>query len=217
MSKSFIHLQEKNLQGVVIAVEGIEGAGKSTLAQRVAAYAEQRGRKTQLLRDPGGTALGEKIRDVLLRGEDPRSPVTETFLFMAARRQLVDEKIMPAVNKGVVVILDRFLLSTMAYQGVAGGVGMETVLELGKTAVGEAVPAKTILLDLPVEEGFRRIKDSRSYIDKIEGRGKKYHEAVREGFLLARRIYPWPVVTIDGTQVMEEVEKQAIEAVADVL
>ena len=205
------------MQGALVVVEGIEGAGKSTVAEAIAKFAEGRGYEALTMRDPGGTELGEHIREILLRGEESRSPLTETLLFMAARRQLVDERIVPALEAGKCVVLDRYLLSTMAYQGMAGGVGIETVLTIGKIAVGSATPAMTILLDLPVEEGFRRIKSSRSYVDKIEGRGLDYHKAVRDGFLLARRHYPWPLVTVDASRPLEKVRKDAIEAVADVL
>jgi dTMP kinase len=205
------------LQGVLVVIEGIEGAGKSTVAQAIAEFAKGRGYDALITRDPGGTELGERVREILLRGEESRSPITETFLFMAARRQLVDERIIPALEAGKCVVLDRFLLSTMAYQGVAGGVGIETVLTLGQIAVGSVIPAMTLLLDLPVEEGFRRIEKSRSYVDKIEGRGLDYHRAVRDGFLLARRHYPWPLTTIDASRPLDEVHKAAIEAVADVL
>ncbi|HHN45878.1 MAG TPA: dTMP kinase [Planctomycetes bacterium] len=205
------------MRGLIIAVEGVEGAGKSTLAEAIARRVEEQGHPAVLLRDPGGTALGEKIRAILLKGEDPRSPVAEAFLFMAARRQLVDERILPAVEAGETVVLDRFLLSSLAYQGVAGGVGMDAVLEMGRIAVGDAAPDITILLDLPIEEGFRRISAGRSGTDKIEGRGAEYHKAVREGFLLSRRRYPWPVATIDAARPFKEVLAAALEALVDVL
>jgi dTMP kinase len=209
--------QEEHLPGVIIAIEGIEGAGKTTVAKAVAEFAETRGLRPLVLRDPGTSALGEEIRQILLKGDERHSPLAETFLFMAARRQLVDEFIIPAIQQARCVILDRFLLSTMAYQGAARRVGIDTVLALGKIAVGDAAPRLTVLLDLPVEEGFRRIAKSRAALDKIESRGPEYHKAVRQGFLDAARSYPWPIVTIDASRPLEEVAKHVIEAVANVL
>ncbi|MBN1809517.1 MAG: dTMP kinase [Planctomycetes bacterium] len=205
------------MEGMIFAIEGVEGAGKSTLAGKVIDYVESMGFPAVLLRDPGDTPLGERIRDILLSGREACSPMAETFLFMAARRQLVDERIVPALEEGKVVVLDRFLLSTMAYQGMAGGVGVDIVLELGRMAVGNADPRLTLLLDLPAEEGFRRIAGSRPHIDAIEGRGLEYHRAVREGFLLACRKYPWKVSVLDATRPEEEVVREAIEMVSDVL
>lgn len=210
-------VEEERLPGVIVAIEGIEGAGKTTVAAAVAEYAETHGRRSVVLRDPGTTALGEEIREILLKGDERHSPLAETFLFMAARRQLVDEFIIPALRQDRCVILDRFLLSTMAYQGAARHVGIDTVLTLGKIAVGDAAPQLTVLLDLPVEEGFRRISKSRKMLDKIEARGPKYHKAVRQGFLDAARSYPWPIVTIDASRPIDEVTERVIEAVANVL
>ena len=120
---------------MIIAVEGVEGAGKSTLIRTLSRRLEDRAGPPVVLREPGGSALGEEIRNILLHSEYEIPAETEVFLFMASRAQLVREKIIPAVRAGRTVLLDRFLLSSVAYQGGAGGIGIENVIEMGRLAI----------------------------------------------------------------------------------
>jgi len=192
---------------MVIAVEGVEGAGKSTLVRALALKVRRRGREVEVLREPGGTPLGEEIRRLLLETEYELSAEAELFLFMASRAQLVREKILPALAAGRVVLLDRYLLSSVAYQGGAGGLGTDTVLAMGRLAVKGAEPDLTLLLDIDPKESLGRLETHR--FDRIEKRHFGYHRDVRRAYLLAAETYPWPVRVLDAARPPEEVLRDA--------
>lgn len=197
--------------GRIIAVEGVEGAGKSTLMRGLAGSLDERGVRTLSLREPGGTDLGEQIREVLLHGQIDLSPETELFLFMASRAELVRERILPAVDEGTSVLLDRYLLSSVAYQGGAGGLGIEKVIDIGRLAVSGAEPDLTILLDVEPGVGLERLAGGA--LDRIEGKGLEYHGEVRRAYLEAAAIYPWPVTIVPAAGTPEEVLEKTWEAV----
>lgn len=164
-----------------IAFDGIDGAGKSTQIQQLCRWFEGQGREVALFREPGSTALGEAVREILLHREDIElNPNSEMLLYMASRAQLVAEKIRPALQSGKIVVCDRFLLASVVYQGVAGGLSVEDLWAIGKVATGGLRPDCTILLDLPVEVAQSRLSDSP---DRFEKRGPAYFEKVRRGFL----------------------------------
>ena len=199
------------MRGRLIAVEGVEGAGKTTLAAAIAGHLEEKGLRVSVFREPGGTALGESIRRILLHSEMDIPARTEVFLFMASRAQLVVEKIIPALSAGRTVVLDRYLLSSVAYQGGAGDLGIEGVIEIGRLAIEGAAPDLTLLLDIDPRQGLGRLSTRR--FDRIEKKGLSYHEKVRRSFLDAARIYPWPVVVIDAARPMAQVHEEARRAV----
>ena len=193
------------MRPVFITLEGIEGSGKSTVAARVRGALEAAGIETIITREPGGTELSERIRDMLLdprmRGMDPRA---ELLLYLASRAQLVAEVIAPALERGVSVVCDRFMDASVAYQGFARGIGEGTVEELNAFAVGSIVPDRTFLLDLPVEEGFergpeRREEEGARSKDRLEQEDRSFHEKVREGYLRLAGRNPERIVTIDAT------------------
>lgn len=194
-----------------ITFEGIEGSGKSTVAVRVSESLERTGIKTLLTREPGGTKLSEEIREILL--DASRGPIdarTELLLYVASRAQLVEQVIRPALARGVTVLCDRFMDASVAYQGWARGLGEELVDELNAFAVGECVPERTFLLDLPVEEGFsrgpeRRESDGVRAKDRLEREGRSFHDRVREGYLRLARRHPDRVVVIDAAVPLEAV------------
>jgi dTMP kinase len=183
--------------GRLIVLEGPDGSGKTTQTARLAAWLAESGREVVAFRDPGGTSLGERLRSIV----KDRSGLTigmraEMLLFMSSRAQLVEEVIRPALDRGAIVVGDRFLLSNVVYQGYAGGLDVEEIWRVGLVATGGLLPDFTIIVDVPPEVANQRIGPSR---DRIEDRGEGYRQAVREGFLIASATYPNPIVVVDGS------------------
>ncbi len=169
------------MRGKFITFEGSEGSGKSTQSKLLCGYLKEKGYKVILLREPGGTKISEKIRQILLDNKnDGMSPESEMLLYMAARAQVVKELILPALKDGSVVICDRFLDSTIAYQGYGLGVDIKLIKYIGNIATLGIKPNLTIFLDLPIEKGLihRKFKE-----DRIERRALSYHSRVRKGYL----------------------------------
>ena len=192
-----------------LTVEGVEGGGKSTLAQRLGARLRREGRRVTLTREPGGTAAGRVIRQLLLHTEGPLAPETELALFFAARAQNIAEVIRPALLRGEVVISDRFTDSTIAYQGGGRGLPVEQILAVDQAVTGGFRPHLTLVLDLPVATGFSRLKGT----DRIEQEAERFHHRVREGFLRIAREEPERVVVIPADQNPDAVFKAAWAAV----
>lgn len=179
-----------------IAFEGPDGGGKSTQAQGLKTYLEAAGHDCLLVREPGGTRLGERVREVLLDPELRETDLrAELFLFMACRAQLVAEVIQPALGAGRIVISDRFLLSSMVYQGLVGGLGAETVRTVGDLATQGLVPGLTLILDVPARTGLERVGKTR---DRMEQKGTAFHQAIRQGYLDLAPALPRAAV-IDGS------------------
>jgi len=200
--------------GRFIVIDGPDGAGKSTQVRLLAKRIQDEGYAVKILRDPGGTEIGELIRGILL---DPllaaMTPEAETFLYMASRSQLVAEKIKPALEANVVVLLDRFLSSTVAYQGAAGGISKEEILGMAHIAVGDAWPDCVIIIDVPAQTGMERIGADR---DRMEAKSLDFHRRVRKGFLDFADAEPNATV-VDGTLSIEEVHESVWKAVSDAL
>ncbi len=164
-----------------ISLDGIDGAGKSTQIELLKNWLIERGHDVACFRDPGATRLGESIREILLHREDiPLSMTAEMLLYMAARAQLVEEQIKPALLKGQFVICDRFLLANVVYQGSAGGLKVDDLWSIGRIATGGLAPDITLVLDLDAETALHRLGASQ---DRLEKRGLQYFQAVRQGFL----------------------------------
>lgn len=171
-------------RGLFITFEGPEGSGKSTQMARLAKALRRGGRRVVVVTDPGTTGLGRALRRVLLHQRASISPLAEALLFFSGRAQLVDEAITPALMKGAVVLCDRFHDSTMAYQGYAGGLDVAWLESLGQSVIG-VMPDLTIVLDVPVETGFARLRRRR---DRMERKTLEFHRAVRLGYrAIARR------------------------------
>jgi dTMP kinase len=192
-------------RGFFLVLDGPDGGGKTTQAAALAAWLVARGRDMTTCRDPGGTALGDRLRELLLaRASSPFGLRAEMLMYMASRSQLVDEVVRPALARGEVVVSDRFLLANIVYQGFAGGLGVEAVGAVGRVATGGLLPDLTILLDVPPDLARARVGRAR---DRMEDRPSAYHERVREGFLRAAEAaragactyYPAPVVVVDAT------------------
>jgi dTMP kinase len=149
-------MEGEAVKGVLITLEGNEGCGKSTQIKLLASYLKRKGLKVFMTREPGGTKTGDAIRELLLSTDHDISAECETLLYMASRAQLVKEVILPRMNRGEVVLCDRWMDATLAYQGFAGGVDTQWIRRVGRGAVGGVEPKLSLYLDLPVKEGMRR-------------------------------------------------------------
>lgn len=186
-----------------ITFEGSEGSGKSTQAELVCRYLKKKGVPVLLLREPGGVKISEAIRKMLLdvRNTD-MTKECETLLYMAARAQLVDEVILPALKKGIVVLCDRFLDSTVVYQGYGYGVDKEAIKTIGQFAVKGVEPGLTLLFDIETKKGLSRIARPK---DRIELRSLPYHRRVRRGYLELARQNPERIRVIRGNKGKDEI------------
>ena len=188
-----------------ITLDGGDGCGKSTQIRLLAEKLQSQGHEVICCRDPGSTPLGDAVRNILLNRQELHiADVTEVFLFMAARSQLVREVIRPALEAGKIVLSDRFLLSTFVYQCYAGGVPKEVLGAISAAAVGDTLPDLGIVLDIPYEIAVQRIGD-RAAPDRMECKGEDYHRRVREGFLKYAAAEPERYVVIDATLSPDEV------------
>ena len=193
-----------------ISIDGGDGCGKSTQIERLEARLTEQGAQTLVCRDPGSTPAGEAIRDLLLDRRDLTiAPRSEMFLFMAARAQMMTEIVRPALAEGKIVIADRFVLSTLVYQGYAGGLSTEEIFSVAEIAVDRLFPDLTILLDIDPEIAFARLHRP---LDRMEAKGREYHRRVRDGFLrgaheMAAR-FGCRVVTLDGSAPPEAIAER---------
>jgi dTMP kinase len=209
MNEGVINLRGK-LSGKVIVLDGPDGCGKTTQTRLLVQWLSQQGVKTDSFRDPGDTAIGEKVRDILLSSEhkfmDTRA---ELLLYMAARAQLWSEKLAPALQQNKCVVLDRWLSSTCAYQGFAGGFGMDRIIKIARDSLVRVWPDLTIILDVDAKTGLSRL---RRQFDRMEQKGHSYHKKVREGFLQLAKDQE-NFVVINTNEDIEQVHKKIVEEV----
>ena len=191
-------------KGLFITFEGGDGAGKSTQIERLKGYLEEQGYEVLLTREPGGTNVGEKIREVLL---DPANvemdPMTETMLYAAARAQLVAEVIRPALHKGMIVISDRFLDSSLAYQAWGRELG-SSVLEINSYGIGDCMPDLTVYLRVDPDTGRKRIRQREQ--DRIESETEQFHQKVFNGYEQLCKDYPERIFRVDASRSIEDIE-----------
>lgn len=197
-------------RGRLIAFEGVEGAGKSTQLELLRQALEKAGHRVVTTREPGGTPVGEQVRSILLDRGSTLSARTEALLFAAARAQLVDQVIGPALQRGEVVLCDRYLDSSLAYQGVARGLGRGSVAAINRFATGGLLPDLVVLLRLDPAVGLARERGSR---DRIEGQDLEFHQRVAQGFLDLAAADPERFVVVDGAQATDQIAAEVRAAV----
>jgi dTMP kinase len=196
-----------NSKGLFVSFEGIEGCGKSTQAGMLARWLKSRGFKVLLTREPGGPGISEQIRKLLLDCRNHHmDPMTELLLLQAARAQHVAQVIKPALEKGVIVLCDRFADSSTAYQGYGRGLSLEMVNTLNRIAVGGVWPRLTLVFDLPVEAGLQRASKRRRALDRMESQQRAFHQRVRRGFREIVKHEPERVKLLDGGQAPDVVQ-----------
>lgn len=202
--------------GKLISFEGSEGSGKSTQITRLAAHLQKIGREVVATREPGGTEIGEQIRNIIVHNSrgDEMCPETELLLFTAARAQVVREVIAPALHRGAVVLSDRYLDSSTVYQGIARNLAPGPVSEINQFAVGNIMPDLTIVIDVPTEVSLARIRQRASDLpDRMERENISFYTKVREGYLLLAKQWPGRVVVLDGTLTPDQLDQKVWAAV----
>jgi dTMP kinase len=194
-----------------ISFEGIDFSGKSTQIELLKDYLEEHNKKVEILREPGGTEISEKVRKILLDNKNEKMfAEAELLLFSASRAQLVREKIQPYLDKGIYVISDRFHDSSTAYQGYGRGIPVEVVMKVHDLVIGDTIPDLTFFIDIPVGiANERKKKKSKIKLDRIEVADIEFYNRVRSGYLeIARKEERFKV--IDGTQTIETIQNQII-------
>lgn len=202
-------------KGVFITIEGGEGAGKSTLIEQLSNKMLLRGKMVTTTREPGGIPIAEQIRNVILDREHVAMDArTEALLYAAARRQHLVEKVAPALEQGQMVICDRFVDSSLAYQGHARGLGMDEVWAINQFAIQELMPDLTIYMDVSPEVGLRRISQAAEReINRLDLEKHSFHEKVREGYLQLLQQNPVRMMRIDAEQSPEKVFHDVLSAI----
>ena len=204
--------------GSLISFEGSEGSGKSTQIALLAAHLQQEGREVISTREPGGTEIGEQIRNIIVHNSrgDEMCAETELLLFAAARAQLVREIIAPALARGVIVLSDRFLDSSTVYQGIGRNLAPDPIAQINRFAVGNVMPHLTIVMDVPTEVGLARIRQRASDLpDRMERENIDFYQKIREGYLVLAKSMADRFVVVDGTQSQDVVAKKIWAAVKD--
>jgi dTMP kinase len=194
-----------------ITFEGVDGSGKSTQVRLLAEQLRGEGRDVLATREPGGTAFGEKVRELIL-GDDELAPWAEAALFTAARAQLVDQVIRPALARGQDVLCDRYLDSSLAYQGLARGLGVERVLEINLAATGALLPDRTFLILVPLDQAALRRGNAP---DRIEREGDDFVARVESAYCELAGIFAQRIVTVDGNRPPGEVANEIREQLRD--
>ncbi len=217
------------LAGKFIVLDGLDGSGKSTQLDMLEQSIGKAGGRAVRVREPGGTTIGEHIREVLLSSKGEGMDIrAEMLLYMASRAQLVQERIKPALAAGQTVLSDRFLSSTLAYQGSAGGLPLEAILDVGKVALDGVWPDLTIILDLPVEEAMARLQSPSKgkktgglqaglFQDRIERRVVDYHRRVREGFVAQAASFPDCYRVISALDSKAKIQANIVATLAEFL
>jgi dTMP kinase len=203
--------------GKLISFEGSEGSGKSTQLIRLAAHLQKLKRDVITVREPGGTEIGEQIRNIIVHNSrgDEMCPETELLLFTAARAQLVREIIAPALIAGKIVLSDRFLDSSTVYQGIGRNLALDPVNQINRFAVGNVMPDLTIVIDVPSEVGLARIRQRATDLpDRMERENLNFYKKVREGYLVLAKGLPERFVVVDGTLSESALEKKIWAAIA---
>lgn len=204
-------------RGKFITFEGPDGSGKTTVSTAVVKKLQEMGYPVRYTREPGGSNIAEQIRGIILDPQNTEMDArTEALLYAASRRQHLVDRVFPALEEGTHVICDRFVDSSLAYQGFGRGLGIEEVYAINEFAVAGAMPDKTIFLDISAEEGLKRIAD-RSFLDRLDQESIEFHRAVYEGYQEVVRRYPDRIICVDAGRTPEEVIEDACRIIKEIL
>ena len=194
-------------------MEGPDGSGKTTQIDLLKKYLEHRGYDIVIAREPGGTTIGEAIREIILNPDyKEMGHMTELLLYASARAQLVNQVIKPALAEGKAVICDRFVESSAVYQGIGRGLGVDTVYEVNNFALGDVKPKLTIFMDLDAEDGIKR-KKKQAELDRMEQEDLSFHKRVVEGYRQLAKLYPERIVPINATLPIDEIHSMIVQEV----
>jgi dTMP kinase len=207
--------KKQRTRGLFITLEGVEGSGKSTQIRHLAKVLSQAGYRVLQTREPGGTATAEAIRNILLTASshEPITPRTEALLIFAARCQHVTHLITPALQRGTVVLCDRFSDSTLAYQGFARGLALEWLVATDRVATGGLTPDLTLVLDVPVSVGLARRRADRAQQNRLDGETERFHRKVRRGFLTLAAAAPARMKVVNANRPSQEVQDDITQSV----
>ena len=197
-------------QGLFITFEGPDGCGKTTQMKLLAEYFTKNGKEVVLTREPGGKGLGEKVREILLNYDGEVSDRCESFLFLADRAQNIDIIVNPAVKAGKIVLCDRHIDSTVAYQGYGRGLDIERINMLNNLATNGKKPDLTFVFDVDVETSMKRVGKEK---DRMESAGMEFHNRVRQGYLELAKQEPQRIKVIDATKSIEEIHKKVVSLI----
>ena len=203
-------------KGKLITFEGIDGCGKTTQINLLKEYLLIKGYNAMILREPGGTAIGEEIRKILLYNKNYIYPVTEALLYAASRAQLLAEIIIPALDEGKIIIMDRFVDSSLVYQGYARGLGIEKVMDINRIATYGIKPDLTIFFDITPENALTRRK-TRKQNDRFEEENMEFHEKVYEGYHKLINLEPERFVVINAMEDITMVQKSIINIINKII
>jgi dTMP kinase len=216
----------QGLAGRFLVFDGPDGSGKTTQFHRFAEHCRQAGVPPCTVREPGGTSIGEQIRDILLNpANDTMAIQCEMLLYMASRAQLMKEKIAPALARGELVLADRFISSTLAYQGAAGGIDVQEILAVGRVAVGSCWPELTVVFDVDEKTSTHRMHGKKNakeraaqptlFSDRMERKEKEFHRLVRQGYLDQARAEPQKYLVIDATGEPDSIFETVLASLRD--
>ncbi len=206
------------MKGKFIVIEGPDGCGKSTIAKNVYELLKKEGEMVILTREPGGTGIGESVRSILLDINEPMSPRTEALLMAASRAQIVDEVIKPSLEKGTHVICDRYVYSSLVYQGIGRKLGINTIMEINQFAMDSVMPDLTLYLELSFEEALIR-RGIRDVSDRMEAQSDEFHTSIHNGYDEIYQMYKEShnIVRIDASRTEREVTEEAYQIAKKIL
>ncbi|QUH29377.1 dTMP kinase [Vallitalea guaymasensis] len=205
------------MKGLFISIEGADGSGKSTQIEKLKSYLENHNYEFVFTREPGGTVISESIRDIILNKDFMEmSDMTEALLYAASRAQHVEQYIKPLLDEGKIVICDRFVDSSVVYQGHARGLGIDNVEQINKYATGGLEPDITILLDIDAEEGLKRKKDQRE-LDRLELQKLDFHKKTCEGYRKLAELHSHRIKIIDASESVENIHREIINTIEHII
>ena len=196
------------MPGLFITFEGGDGSGKSTQLDLLVAWLGEQGRRVLTTREPGGTELGDELREIVLHSRGHITPKSEALIYAADRAHHIATKVRPALERGEIVVQDRYFDSSVAYQGVARGLGADEVKNISLWATDDLVPDLTVLLDLDANLGRGRLTASRTRYDRLEAEEQEFHDRVRAAYLDAARSEPGRFLVLDAAQPVDDIAKE---------